>query len=64
LGLAFFGNRWTLLGWCEMRDDFRAFRLDRMRELRVLPERFENEPGKTMDDYLAMMRDEESRASS
>ena len=59
LGLAFFGNRWTLLGWCEMRQDFRAFRLDRVRELRVLPERFSDEPGKTMDDYLAAMREEE-----
>jgi predicted DNA-binding transcriptional regulator YafY len=59
LGLAFFGNRWTLLGWCELREDFRAFRLDRVRELQVLPEHFADEPGKTMDDYLASMREEE-----
>ena len=58
VGLAFFGNRWTLLGWCELREDFRAFRLDRVRELQVLPEHFADEPGKTMDDYLAQMREE------
>jgi predicted DNA-binding transcriptional regulator YafY len=59
LGLAFFGNRWTLLAWCELRNDFRAFRLDRVREMQVLPERFTDEPGKTMEDYLAAMREEE-----
>jgi predicted DNA-binding transcriptional regulator YafY len=58
LGLAFYGNRWTLLAWCELREDFRAFRLDRVTELKVLPDRFEQEPGKTMDDYLARVRDE------
>jgi predicted DNA-binding transcriptional regulator YafY len=59
LGLAFFGNRWTLMAWCELRDDFRAFRLDRVRDLHVLADRFVDEPGKTMDDYLASMRDED-----
>jgi predicted DNA-binding transcriptional regulator YafY len=59
LGLAFFGNRWTLMAWCELREDFRAFRLDRVKELRVQPERFVDEAGKTMDDYLALMRDDE-----
>jgi predicted DNA-binding transcriptional regulator YafY len=59
LGLAFFGNRWTLMAWCKLRDDFRAFRLDRVQDLRVLPERFVDEPGKTMDDYIASMREEE-----
>ena len=34
-------------------------RLDRVREMQVLPEHFADEPGKTMDDYLAAMRDEE-----
>jgi predicted DNA-binding transcriptional regulator YafY len=59
LGLAFFGTRWTLMAWCELREDFRAFRLDRVRDLQVLPEHFVDEPGKTMDDYLASMREEE-----
>ena len=30
LGLAFWGRAWTLASWCEMRQDFRAFRLDRI----------------------------------
>jgi predicted DNA-binding transcriptional regulator YafY len=30
LGLWFWGKVWTLVGWCELRDDFRIFRLDRI----------------------------------
>jgi predicted DNA-binding transcriptional regulator YafY len=30
LGLYFWGNVWTLGAWCELRNDFRNFRLDRM----------------------------------
>src|SRR5688500_4106021 len=30
LALGFFGPVWLLLGWCEHRQDFRNFRLDRV----------------------------------
>ncbi|WP_224813569.1 YafY family protein [Hasllibacter sp. MH4015] len=30
LGLWFWGAVWTLVAWCELRDDFRMFRLDRI----------------------------------
>lgn len=30
LGLWFWGKVWTLVGWCELRDDFRMFRVDRI----------------------------------
>ena len=53
LALAFYGPVWLLASWCELRQDFRAFRLDRMSELAVLDEVFPNEPGKTITDYLA-----------
>jgi len=33
LGLIFWGEKWTLLAWCELRNDFRHFRLDRIVEL-------------------------------
>jgi predicted DNA-binding transcriptional regulator YafY len=52
LGLAFYGPVWLLPAWCELRQDFRAFRLDRMSELSLLDERFKDEPGKTLADYL------------
>jgi predicted DNA-binding transcriptional regulator YafY len=33
LGLWFWGKVWTLVGWCELRNDFRIFRLDRIDEM-------------------------------
>ncbi len=53
LALAFYGPVWLLTAWCELRDDFRSFRLDRISELEVLDERFRQEPGKTLHDMLA-----------
>ena len=31
---------WTLATWCDLRKDFRVFRIDRMEGLRVLPATF------------------------
>lgn len=33
-------NNWLLIAWCRLRKDFRYFRLDRIKQLEVLPERF------------------------
>jgi len=52
LGLFFWGNRWTLTAWCELRDDFRDFRLDRINTMEALETRFEPEPGKTIEDFF------------
>jgi predicted DNA-binding transcriptional regulator YafY len=51
LAAFFWGHSWTLAAWCELRQDFRMFRLDRMR--RIEPgEAFEEEPGRGLRDYL------------
>jgi predicted DNA-binding transcriptional regulator YafY len=55
LGLYFWGNSWTLAAWCELRDDFRHFRLDRMNAIAVTGP-FEIQPGRTLDDFLAHVR--------
>jgi len=52
LSLAFFGPVWILAAWCELRDDFRTFRLDRIAGFRVTDERFRPERGKTLHDFL------------
>src|SRR5207253_7257095 len=36
LGVFFWGRTWTLAAWCELRDDFRNFRLDRATDTTVL----------------------------
>ena len=52
LGLFPDSAHWRLVAWCEIRGDFRVFRLDRIRRLRVTRDVFEDEPGKTLIDYL------------
>jgi predicted DNA-binding transcriptional regulator YafY len=62
LGLSFYGPVWILVSWCELREDFRAFRLDRLRDLEVLPGTFPHEPGRTLEDFLARVQAEEALA--
>lgn len=57
LGLYFWGDAWSLAAWCELRQDFRNFRLDRIVEVRVLDERFPDEPGKRLQDYARRMEE-------
>jgi len=56
LALAFWGRAWSLTGWCELRKDFRSFRLDRIKGLLVMEEGFEDEPGKTLADFLEKVK--------
>lgn len=52
LGCFYWGKVWTLGAWCETRTDFRSFRVDRMREVSMLDERFHDEPGRTLADLF------------
>lgn len=55
LALAHFAPVWLLLGWCEAREDFRNFRLDRMVGVEMLQEHFTHEKGKRLADYKKMI---------
>lgn len=64
LSLTCFGRVWLLSAWCELRDDFRHFRTDRVERVTVLAESFDDEPGKTLADMQAGRRAEvETRAT-
>ncbi len=52
LGLWFWGKVWTLVAWCELRDDFRMFRVDRIGEM-TEGARFREERGKTLAGFYA-----------
>ena len=52
LGLFYWGKVWTVVGWCELRDSFRHFRLDRMTTLENSGEYFEFIQGRMLQDYL------------
>ncbi len=51
LGLWFWGKVWTLIAWCEMRGDFRAFRIDRIGSVIVAGRTFRPERGKQLADF-------------
>lgn len=51
LGLWFWGKVWTLVAWCELRGDFRAFRIDRIACMTPAGRTFKPERGKTLADF-------------
>ncbi len=52
LGCFYWGTVWTLAAWCESRDAFRSFRVDRITSLQVLDATFRDEPGRTLADLF------------
>jgi predicted DNA-binding transcriptional regulator YafY len=54
LGCFYWGKVWTLAAWCEHRDDFRSFRVDRVTYVRRLDDRFRDEPGRTLADLARL----------
>ena len=57
LGLINFGPVWLLTSWCELRQDFRHFRVDRIETSEPQPGRFEEEPDKSLETYMAGFTD-------
>lgn len=55
LGLWFWGKVWTLAAWCELRTDFRTFRLDRIAVIKNTGEKFRPERGRSLADYYRLM---------
>ncbi len=56
LALYFWGNSWTLAGWCELREDYRNFRLDRMVAVEATERTFEADGAVSLDAYVEKMR--------
>jgi len=52
LALLYWGTVWTILGWCELRKDFRAFRPDRIEALEETGDAYPDKPGYRLIDYL------------
>lgn len=60
LGLWFWGQVWTLVAWCELRDDFRVFRVDRMEDV-VEAGRFKPRPETALSRFFALKTCETER---
>lgn len=58
LAIEAWGHAWTATAWCELREDFRMFRLDRIVEANILDEIFKPEKGRTLADYMKRLREE------
>lgn len=48
-----FTDGWLFAGWCELRNDFRAFRIDRISQIEVTEDQFASAPGESLQTYLA-----------
>lgn len=59
LGLYFWGRKWTLAAWCELRHDYRSFRPDRMEEVVLLDASFDESDGIGLAEFVARMEAEE-----
>jgi predicted DNA-binding transcriptional regulator YafY len=60
LALYFWSGVWTLASWCELRKDFRTFRMDRMQDVRVLGREFVQKKGQRLEDYLLQVMKKDS----
>lgn len=52
LGLFFWGSTWTVGSWCELRENFRVFRLDRIHQLKTLEAIYPQQDGRTIEDLI------------
>jgi len=44
-------SKWILIAWCHLRDDYHAFRIDRIQHFKILDQTFENR-GFNMQEYF------------
>jgi len=56
LALYCWSGTWTLVAWCELRKDFRVFRLDRVADMEVLDRVFEQPRGQRLKDFLKSIK--------
>ena len=55
LGLVYWGAKWTLIAYCQLRCDYREFRLDRIQSIVALSNEFETTPEKNLAHYMALI---------
>ena len=58
LGCFYWGKVWTLAAWCEARQEFRSFRLDRVEclsPIEGMDGQFKDETGKRLADFLRLV---------
>jgi len=61
LGLFFWGKVWTLVAWCEKRNAYRQFRIDRIEQYEVDDNVFETNEQQTLNYYLLQVCNDDSK---
>lgn len=58
LTLLYWGYSWAAGAWCELRQSFRTFRVDRIVEARALSTQFPDASGRRLQDYFDQVSEE------
>jgi predicted DNA-binding transcriptional regulator YafY len=61
LGLTYYGDRWHLIAWCRVRQDYRDFRTDRIQAISSLAEQFRHHERFSLADFLGRWDDQTER---
>jgi len=52
IGLLHYSGGWHLIAFCQLRNDYRDFRVDRIKTLQTIPKRFRTRPTDSIHAYL------------
>lgn len=56
IGLVFYNFAWQLVGWCQLRQAYRQFRVSRVQQLTATTQAFTQETPLSLADYLASLQ--------
>lgn len=63
IAMAYYVDVTLIAAWCELRNDFRHFRVDRILSARLLDEGFPADKAKLMNEWLALQKDRPAAGS-
>lgn len=63
LGLTYYGDRWHLIAWCRVRQDYRDFRTDRIQAITSLTEQFGPHDRFSLAEFLGRWDEQQERVN-
>ncbi len=55
IGLCYYGANWHMIAWCQLRSDYRDFRLSRIQQLAVSTDSFADKKHRSLQQYMDKM---------
>jgi len=55
IGLCNYHRRWHLFAWCRLRTEYRDFRLDRIKNLKILEENYKGKQHISLEEFISQM---------